>query len=53
VKSTKFYRVVSEAEFQGLTQNGAFQVEKLDNIGPACYGELYQLRSAAFREVKI
>jgi hypothetical protein len=100
VKSTKLYRAVSEAEFQDLTQNGAFQsgpsslegkwfaesaddaakwgdalqgpgnyriievefsaevaeqlfrVQRLDNIGPACYSELHELDGAIFREVK-
>jgi len=99
VRKTTFYRAVSEAEFQDLSQSGKlrkgsnslegkwfaetaddaakwgealqgpgnywiielevpaemaeqlFRVDKLDNIGPACYCELDQLEYITFHEV--
>jgi hypothetical protein len=46
------YRII-EVELSDEAAEQFFRVEKLDNIGPARYGELDQLRNAAFREVKI
>lgn len=46
------YRII-EVELSNEVAKQFFRVEKLDNIGPARYGELHQLRNVAFREVKI
>ena len=44
------YRII-EVELSNEAAKQFFRVEKLDNIGPARYGELDQLHNTAFREV--
>jgi hypothetical protein len=45
------YRVI-EVELPAEMAEQFFRMQRLDNIGPARYGELHQLRDATFREVK-